>query len=52
MEHVSYSNVLVRDFKVEAPMHKIVTDITYIKYHGKWFYLAAYLDLLNNEIVE
>ena len=52
MEHVRYSNVLGRDFKAEAPMHKIVTDVTYIKHHGKWSYLAAYLDLFNNEIVE
>ncbi len=33
-------------------MQKIVTDVTYIKYNRKWYYLAAYLDLFNNEIVE
>lgn len=52
MEHVRYSNVLGRDFKAKKPMQKIVTDVTYIRYRGKWFYLAAYLDLFNNEIVE
>ena len=30
-------------------MQKIVTDVTYIKHNGKWYYLAGYLDLFNNE---
>ena len=47
-----YSNVLNRNFKAEKPMQKIVTDVTYIKHNGKWYYLAGYLDLFNNEIVE
>ena len=33
-------------------MQKIVMDVTYIKHNGKWHYLAGYLDLFNNEIVE
>ena len=33
-------------------MQKVVTDVTYLKFHGKWHYLAAYLDLFNNEILE
>lgn len=33
-------------------MKKAASDITYIKYCGKWFYLVCYLDLFNNEIVE
>lgn len=52
MEHTRYSNILGRNFKSDKPMQKIVTDVTYIKHRGKWFYLAAYLDLFNNEIVE
>ena len=28
---------------------KIVTDVTCIKHNGKWYYLAGYLDLFNNE---
>lgn len=51
-EHTRYANVLNRDFKPDMPMEKIVTDITYINYKGKRYYLAAYLDLFNNEIVE
>jgi len=52
MEHVRYPNILNRQFKAERPMEKIVTDVTYIKHKGKWYYLAGYLDLFNNEIVE
>ena len=52
MQHARYANVLARDFKSDKPLQKLVTDVTYIKHKGKWFYLAAYLDLFNNEIVE
>ena len=52
LEHIRYSNVLNRNFKAEQPMQKIVTDVTYIKHNGKWHYLAGFLDLFNNEIVE
>lgn len=52
LEHIHYANVLNRIFKAEKPMQKIVTDVTYIKHNGKWYYLAGYLDLFNNEIVE
>lgn len=52
MEHTRYPNILGRHFKSDKSMQKIVTDVTYIKHRGKWFYLAAYLDLFNNEIVE
>ena len=52
LEHIRYSNVLNRDFRAEQPLEKVVTDVTYIKHKGKWYYLAGYLDLFNNEIVE
>ena len=52
LEHTRYPNLLHRDFKADAPMRKIVTDVTYIKHHGKWHYLAAFLDLYNNEVLE
>lgn len=52
LEHTRYANILNRRFKAEKPMEKIVTDVTYIKHRGKWYYLAGYLDLFNNEIVE
>lgn len=52
MEHTRYPNILSRDFRSGASMQKIVTDVTYIRYRGKWFYLAAFLDLFNNKIVQ
>ena len=52
LEHIRHPNILNRNFNAEKPMQKIVTDVTYIKHGGKWFYLAGYLDLFNNEIVE
>ena len=52
LEHIRYPNLLNRDFKADAPMQKIVTDVTYLKFRGKWHYLAAYLDLYNNEVLE
>ena len=51
MEHVRYGNILKDNFRAERPLEKIVTDVTYIKHKGKWYYLAGYLDLFNNEIV-
>lgn len=51
-EHVRYPNTLARSFKGRKPLEKLVTDITYIKHKGKWNYLACFLDLYNNEIIE
>ena len=51
-EHYRFKNVLNREFKSDKPMQKIVTDVTYIKHKGKWYYLACYLDLFNNEILD
>ena len=51
-EHEIHPNLLNREFYASKPLQKVASDITYIKYCGKWFYLACYLDLFNNEIVE
>lgn len=51
-EKEKFPNILNRQFYAEKPMQKIVTDVTYIKHQGKWYYLACYLDLFNNEIVD
>lgn len=51
-EHNRYANILNRKFYADKPMQKIVTDVTYIKHKGKWHYLACYLDLFNNEILD
>ena len=51
-EHYRFKNVLNREFKSDKPMQKVVTDVAYIKYRNKWYYLALYLDLFNNEILD
>lgn len=51
-EHAKFPNRLNRSFNAELPMHKIVTDVTYIKHRGKFYYLACYLDLFNREIID
>ena len=51
-EHDKYPNILNRKFYSDKPMQKVVTDVTYIKHRNKWYYLALYLDLFNNEILD
>ena len=51
-EHDKFPNILNREFYSDKPMLKVVTDVTYIKHRYKWYYLAVYLDLFNNEILD
>jgi len=51
-EHYRFGNILNREFRAEKPMQKIVTDVTYIRHKGKWYYLACFMDLFNNEILD
>lgn len=44
-------NVLGRRFAAEAPMEKLVTDVTEFKVAGAKAYLSPVMDLYNNEIV-
>ncbi|WP_213654671.1 IS3 family transposase [Paenibacillus vini] len=44
-------HLLKRLFEAEAPMQKLVTDITYLPFGGKMLYLSSILDLFNGEIV-
>ena len=44
-------NRLERQFKAEASLMKMVTDITYLRVGERFFYLSAMQDLFNNEIV-
>ncbi len=48
---VVYPNRLERQFHAEAPLRKLVTDITYIRVGDQFIYLSAIQDLYNNEIV-
>ncbi|MDY8049735.1 IS3 family transposase, partial [Paenibacillus polymyxa] len=44
-------NLLKRQFHAEAPLQKLVTDITYLPFGGKMLYFSSILDLYNGEIV-
>lgn len=44
-------NHLQRQFAVSAPNKAWVTDITYIRTHEGWLYLAAVLDLFSRQVV-
>ncbi|MNI14205.1 Integrase core domain protein [compost metagenome] len=44
-------NRLDRQFQVDTPLSKLVTDITYIRVGERFVYLSAIQDLFNNEIV-
>ena len=44
-------NLLNREFDVAAPNTHWVTDITYIKTHEGWLYLATVMDLFSRRIV-
>jgi len=44
-------NVLQRQFQVDAPNQVWVTDITYIRTHEGWLYLATVMDLFSRKIV-
>ncbi len=48
--HVA-QNILDRSFSPEAPNQSWVTDITYIKTHEGWLYLAVVLDLYSRAVV-
>ena len=44
-------NVLNREFTASEPNEKWVTDITYIRTHEGWCYLAAIIDLYSRRVV-
>jgi putative transposase len=45
-------NQLQRQFQHDEPDHAWVTDITYIRTHEGWLYLAAVLDLHSRAVVD
>ncbi|MFC5653239.1 hypothetical protein ACFPYJ_29820 [Paenibacillus solisilvae] len=47
--HVA-ENLLKRDFNVEAPNQKWVTDITQLAIEDTWLYVSAIKDLCSKEI--
>jgi putative transposase len=40
-----------RDFTAEAPGHRLVGDITYIRTWAGWLYLATVIDCFNKEVI-
>ena len=44
-------NVLEQQFSVEMPNQAWVTDITYIRTHEGWLYLAVVVDLFSRQVV-
>ena len=44
-------HVLMRDFKADRPLQKLVTDITYLPFGQQTLYLSSIQDLYNGEIV-
>jgi putative transposase len=44
-------NHLRRQFDVTIPSMAWVTDITYIRTHEGWLYLAAVLDIFSRQVV-
>jgi len=49
--HSVAANILDRQFDVAAPNTAWVTDITYIRTHEGWLYLAVVLDLFSRQVV-
>ena len=49
--HNVVANILDRQFDVAAPNLVWVTDITYIRTHEGWLYLAVVVDLFSRQVV-
>lgn len=45
------NHLLLRQFHANAPLQKLVTDITYLPFGSKPLYLSSIMDLYNGEIV-
>ncbi|WP_139993221.1 DDE-type integrase/transposase/recombinase [Kurthia sp. Dielmo] len=40
-----------RDFTAKRPLQKLVTDVTYLPFGDKLFYLSIIMDVFNREII-
>ncbi len=49
--HIVVPNRLQRQFSTEAPNEAWVTDITFIKTHEGWLYLAVVVDLFSRRVI-
>ena len=50
-QHIIVPHRLQREFNPDAPNITWVTDITYIKTHEGWLYLAVVLDLFSRKVI-
>lgn len=50
-ENIVVANKLAREFNPTAPNQSLVTDITYIKTHEGWLYLAVVIDLFSRRVI-
>jgi len=50
-EQSTAADLVGRDFTAEAPGHKLVGDITYIRTWAGWLYLATVIDCFNREVI-
>ena len=50
-EHNTAKNILNREFSWIAPLKKLWTDISYIKFKWKWIYLSIIKDMVSWEIL-
>ncbi len=46
-----YPNLVNREFKNRKPNEVLVTDITYLPFNGRFYYLSVVQDLFNNEVI-
>lgn len=51
IENVVVPNRLNREFDVQKPNHAWVTDITHIRTHEGWLYLAVVVDLFSRRVI-
>ncbi|ASW82963.1 MULTISPECIES: IS3 family transposase [Vibrio] len=51
VENIIVSNKLAREFNPHKPNQSWVTDITYIKTHEGWLYLAVVVDLFSRRVI-
>jgi len=50
-EHRVAPNILSRAFQGFVPLKKLWTDITYIRFKGRWIYLSIVKDMITGEIL-
>ncbi len=50
-EHAVVPNILNRTFHGMIPLKKLGTDITYLRFKGKWIYLSVVKDMITGEIL-